>query len=304
MRIGHFACLFAALAAAVHVASAAQSCRIERSAPLPVVMQNGHAVATVQINGTPARFIVDTGSPYTTLTPAAANRLALPITTGPYGMYLAGVGGGSATTFLATVKTFTVFGYPVHNLRLLVAGNDFPGGVVGLLGENVLRLTDFEYSFANGVVRMVVPQHCGDRPLAYWAAGQPVSVVNIEPASQTHGTDWIIGNVSIDGTQLRALFDTGAPYSIIAQSAAGRLGLTPSSPGVRPAGFIAGVAGGTSRVWTAPIRAFRTGRKTINTTGMFSARINRRKTNEIRGATSSRSHMAMVAKAKGKRYRT
>ena len=87
--------------------------------------------------GIDALFIADSGAFYNTLTPAAAADFNLHHVT-PGEDYIEGFG-GSARAYVTQVDTFTIFNIPVPKVAFVVAGNDLPGGAVGLLGRDRVR---------------------------------------------------------------------------------------------------------------------------------------------------------------------
>ena len=245
------------------VSRAADGCKLMMTSPIPVRIHDLRPVITGNINGTEAEFIVDTGSFFDFISPAAAAQFKLPLSNAPFGLFVTGVG-GSETPQIATAATFTVAGISVHKAKFLVGNNDFQGGESGLLGQNLFRMADMEFDFADGVLRFVRPQHCGGHVLAYWAGTQPVGTITIHGTSpqQPHLT----GKVSVNGRAFEALFDTGSPHTILSLRAAKRAGITTASPGVVAAGFTAGTGKDFVKVWVAPIDEFEIGGEKIEHT--------------------------------------
>ncbi len=69
------------------------------------------------------------------LTPASAQQYQLRLDYGRVpGLYVRGIG-GSAGAAVTTVKTFTVFKVPLHNVDFIVGGSEPGKGTVGLLGQ-------------------------------------------------------------------------------------------------------------------------------------------------------------------------
>lgn len=262
---GWIAALLAAWLPAT-AARAAHRCTLVMGKPLPVSIDNLRPVITANINGVDARFIVDSGSFFDFMSPAAAAQFKLPLTYAPPGYYVNGIG-GSVIPRVATVATFTVAGARVHDALFLVGTNDFQGGEVGLLGQNLLRIADIDYDFAAGSLRFVDPSHCGGQMLAYWSTTLPVGVVKLQWTSQQR--PHLIGKVSVNGQKIRALFDTGSPRTILSLRAAKWAGITPDSPGVIPAGVTSGVGKNAIRVWIAPIDRFEIGGETIEHTRLL-----------------------------------
>ena len=261
-RLGWIAALLTTSLLAA-TAGAASRCKLMMTPQLPVRMDNLRPVITANINGVDARFIVDTGSFFDFMSPAAAAEFKLPLSYAPPGYSVNGIG-GSVTPQVATAKSFTVAGVTVHDAVFLVGNNDFQGGEVGLLGQNLFRLADDDYDFADGVLRFVRPTHCGGQVLAYWATTQPVSVVKLHWTSQQR--PHLIGEASVNGHKIEVLFDTGSPRTILSLRAAKWAGITPDSPGVVPAGVTSGLGANTIRVWIAPVAKFDIGGEAIEHT--------------------------------------
>ena len=275
------------LAALSFSTATAAACKLLETPPIPVTLQGLRPTIVARINGVKARFIVDTGAFYSLLSPAAAAEYKLPLrntvpddsvwglTNGGQGdsseLSVQGFGGGEAAVQVATVKTFTYLGVPLRNIPFEVGGNDLGGGIVGLLGDNLLHIADTEYDFRDGMMRLVRPVHCGEQPLIFWAKkGQPVAVVALRffTAENPH----IIGHGSVNGHRIRILFDTGSPRSYLSLAAARRAGITPHSPGVVLAGKAWGIAGyGAVRTWIAPIADLTIGTEKIEHTHLLIA---------------------------------
>jgi tetratricopeptide (TPR) repeat protein len=261
-RLGWIAALLGASLSAA-TAAAAGRCRLIMFPLLPVSMEGLRPVITANINGVDARFMVDTGSFFDFLSPAAAEQFKLPLSYAPPYYRVSGIG-GSILPRIATAKTFSVAGISAHDAQFLVGENDFQGGIVGLLGQNLFRVADVDYDFADGVLRFVKPQHCGDETLAYWAAGKPVGTVDLHWTSRQR--PHLLGKAAVNGRDIEVMFDTGSPRTILSLEAANRAGITPSSPGVFPAGATGGLGRDTIKVWTAPIEKFEIGGEAIEHT--------------------------------------
>jgi tetratricopeptide (TPR) repeat protein len=254
------------LAASLSTAAAANRCRLVMSQPLPVSMENLRPVISTYINGVEARFIVDTGSFFDFLSPAAETEFKLPLSDAPPGYYVNGIG-GSFVPKIATAKTFSVAGISGHDALFLVSNNAFGGDIDGILGQNLFRIADIDFDFANGALRFVRPQHCDGEVLAYWAAAQPVAMVRVRWTSpqQPH----LIARAAVNGHDIKVVFDTGSWRSILSLDAARRAGITPDSPGVIPMGAAIGLGSKPVSVWAAPIDKFQIGGETIEHTHLL-----------------------------------
>jgi len=69
------------------------ACQLMKYADLAVTMQGLRATVMGKVNGVDAKFVVDTGAFFSSMTKASATRLGLPVGAPPFGMgYLRGVG--------------------------------------------------------------------------------------------------------------------------------------------------------------------------------------------------------------------
>ncbi|WP_114228489.1 MULTISPECIES: aspartyl protease family protein [Sphingomonas] len=223
---------------------ASAACHLTQYFELPVTMSGSRALVSAKIDGREARFILDSGAFFSTLSPATAQTYNLKLSNLPPEFYMRGINGATSAS-LTTVRRFSVGGVDIPDVKFLVGGTDF--GQVGFLGQNLLGLADAEYDLGHGVVRVIKPSGCKVEELGYWPSEQPLTILPIEErtATQPH----IVATVTLNGVRLKAVFDTGAPLSAITMAAARRAGVTPTSPGVKAAGFTSGLGTRTLRTW-------------------------------------------------------
>jgi tetratricopeptide (TPR) repeat protein/predicted aspartyl protease len=271
---------------------------------LPVTMEGLRPLVRAKINGTEARFLADSGAFYSMLSPAAAAQFKLPKRSAPFGTYVLGVGGGGITPEIATVQTFTLSNFDLHKVEFLVGGNELGAGAVGLLGQNLIRIWDVEYDLANGMLRLVKPENCGKRTMAYWAtASQPIAMVEIR--TPTAAKPQPTGLALVNGVEVRVAFDTGSPFSMLSLSAAKRAGITTNSVGVRPAGETHGGFGSrTVEVWVAPLANFKVGGEEIQHTQVLIADLQLQDFDMLLGDDFFLSHRVYVANGQGRLYFT
>jgi len=301
MCMRYAACLLLLpLAIAAASADAAGRCSLGRLAELPVTMEGLRPLITTQINGSDVRLLADSGAFYSMLSPGAAAELKLPRHAAPFGFYVRGIG-GSTTPEVAVVEKFTFAGVQFHRAEFLVGGNEL-GSAVGMLGQNLLRVADVEYDLANGVIRLFKPKDCAEQILAYWAAGEPVEVVELDRTSGIQPQT--IGKALVNNVEIRVLFDTGAATSILSVRAAKRAGLTPSSPGVTPAGATYGIGQGSVRIWNAPIASFKIGGEEVKSTRLLIGDLNLSIADMLIGDDFFLSHRIYVANGQRKLYFT
>ncbi len=243
----------------------AGGCKIAKIAELPVTMIDMHPMVTAQINGVDASFIADSGAFYSMLSPASAAEFKLNSYPAPIGLFVRGTG-GSASVSVARVKVFTLAGVPLHNIEFLVGGGAAGGGGVGVLGQNVFSIGDVEYDLAQGAIRLIREEGCKNVNLAYWVSGtsQTYSMMDIEWT--TPRSPHTTGTATINGVNIRVMFDTGAYTSVLSERAAERAGVRVDSPGVTDAGYSRGIGQRMVKSWIAPFASFKLGDEEIRNT--------------------------------------
>lgn len=232
--------------AAIFITHAASAVCQLKLAELKVTMAGLRPLVPVKVDGVDAMFLVDTGAFYSTISAANAARFGLRASSLPGEMR--GIG-GSVPLGVTTVKTFTIANTPVKNLEFVVGGNELGGEMAGIIGQNILSRFDVEYDLANGAIRLGIPHGCSGN-LAYWAKDAPVSVLPFDPGARLNLH--IVGNVKLNGTAMRALFDTGAQTTTVTLRAARRAGIRVDGPGVIAGGRMGGIGRKTVRSWVAP----------------------------------------------------
>jgi tetratricopeptide (TPR) repeat protein/predicted aspartyl protease len=245
------------------LAHAANNCKLNRLVVLPVTMDGLRPTVEAQINGVPALFTLDSGAFWSMLTPASAQQYQLrPDYSRAPGLYVEGIG-GNVRAAITTVKIFTVFKIPLHNVDFIVGGSEPGKGTVGLLGQNVLRWADVEYDLAQGTLALFKPENCKHVDLVYWTKqGDPYSEMDIEETTplKPHTT----GKVNLNGAKVRVEFDTGAQTSIVGLHAAASAGLKPGDPGVKPAGYSTGIGRKSVETWIATFPVLKIGDEEIH----------------------------------------
>ena len=230
-------------------AAAQAGCTIQTT-ELPIRLVGTRAVATVRINGTDVPLMVDSGAAYSMLTDAAAAQLKLKVGWMPMGMTVAGLS-GKADAGMATVDKLELLGGSLRDVEFLVGGAEPGSGAMGLIGRNILSLSDTEYDLAHGVIRFVSPSDdCAEANMAYWAGATPVSEIPLLRDDRNRSRlPPLRGVVKVDDKSEVALFDSGA-YSLVSMRAAHRLGLQEGD--MTRNGVMYGVGGKGVKAWTAP----------------------------------------------------
>jgi predicted aspartyl protease len=236
----HFA--FAAVAALAFLSSAAQaqSCgTLVRAMSLDLEDGGNFFAVPVTINGTPRKFLLDTGGAYTALSVDTIKEMGLKIQPSRVVMYDVY---GNSMAGQVTVD-FGLGPQTVKNFDLVIAGI---GGLDGIFAEDVMQNYDIDIDFAARKLNYFLTSHC-DGKVIYW----PATVVASVPF---HG--WNMRSdahmnvpVKIDGHEVTAIVDTGATFSTLDAGTAHQLfDLSPDSPGaVKPEKAI---LGSKEFVWT------------------------------------------------------
>lgn len=233
-------------------------CTMRKIAELPVTMEGMRPIVPATLNGTEVKLIADSGAYLSLISPSMAAQLGLKLERTPIGFHLKGIGGNAASA-RTEIANFGLSGSNIPNVVFLVGGSD--NGRAGLLGLNVLSVADTEYDLAGGTIRLFRTPGCTKGNLAYWAGGRHVSAIDL---AETNGRNpHIVGIVSVNGIPMRAVFDTGAPKSMLTLEAAAKAGITPQDAKTRPDGIARGLGPDVSRSWTAPFDYFAIGDEQI-----------------------------------------
>jgi predicted aspartyl protease len=244
------------------VGAAGPGCKLVKIEDWPIRVQRNRLLVDGAINGQKISVMLDTGAVKTVIFRAAAVRLQLPLS-GATRERMFGVGGETKVD-VALVDEFRIGQAAQKELRMLVAGeHDLGDGIGVLLGEDLLQQFDIEFDLAHNAVRLFQPKDCDGVSLAYWVR---VGASEVEFEALDAMRPQVILPVQINGEPLRALLDSGSAVSVLDKADAGRLGVTPETPGVIAAGSSTGVGKKTVDIWIGPFRSFTIGNETIRDT--------------------------------------
>jgi tetratricopeptide (TPR) repeat protein len=230
-------------------------CTVAKMLELPVTVIDRQPTVPVMINGQSTRLVADSGAFFSTVPEATAKQFGLRIGPAPAGFYMETIN-GRASIEIGTADQFQIGGLKLHHIQFVVGGS--APGQAGLLGQNVLGVADVEYDLADGVIRLMKPDHCShDTALAYWAGGKAFSVLTLDPLDNANRQT--TGTVFLNGKRLRAVFDTGAGTTLLTKDAAERVGFRPDGPGVEEDGYSTGLGRDLVKTWTAPFESLTLG---------------------------------------------
>lgn len=256
-----FAALVAAavLAWASDPAHAAPKCTLSRIAEWPVRPGTGQPVVDGTINGQKVGVLLDTGATTTMLLRPATARLGL-VRYDARGNRVIAIGGETGAESVL-VDEFAIGPAVRKNVRLLVAGEyDFGGDVAVILGEDFFRQLEVEFDLPHDAVRIFQARDCEGTSLAYWSPGGTAEA-DLETDSTSNPQIGV--RVEINGRRFLAQLDSGAHRSVLTQSAAESLGVTPEAKGVVSAGCFMGVGDKVIETWIGPFDSFRIGDEVI-----------------------------------------
>ena len=243
------------LALALAAGTAQAECKLMRIQEWNVRLERNLPVIDGQINGQKVAILIDSGAERSFMTRSAAARLMLT-------RYDA-----SAKGLYAIPSDRPVEAVQVDELKIgsatrknwnvgLAAAQDFGSDIALVLGEDFLSATDVEFDLPNRAIRLFEARDCQGASLAYWAKGG-AGEAPLESGSRTMFT------VAVNDRPLHATLDTGTTVSALTMPAAARLGMSPQSPGVTPAGCTTGVGRRPVDYWSAPFEFFAVGNEII-----------------------------------------
>jgi predicted aspartyl protease len=188
------------------------------------INRSGMVTVPISLNGTPKDFLVDTGGIYPQVTSKVADELKLPQHRSPVEFYAAD---GSLSRTAALVHDFTMGKLRASDMDLQIS----PGGME-IMSPLAFPSYDFEMNFATRKLNILSSDHCEGKVI-YWQS-QALAAVPIK-IRDFH----VEVPVKLDGKDFTAIIDTGASSSTIRQDVArSAFDLTPTSPGMTPAGHL------------------------------------------------------------------
>lgn len=206
------------LLALVGCADGTGPCALSAVATLPLE-ERSHLVVPGRLNRVDSWFVLDTGAEISHVTPEGARRAGLAI--GPGLTRIEGMGGTIvAPNALADIElggTEVRRLLPVAALPLTAVAGQVYGG---LIGADLISEYELEVSMPERRVRLWRASHC---------EGDYVPWAGVHWAVPLHRTaeGRLLLLVTLDGTAVSALLDTGANGTMIGAHTAGRLGLDP-----------------------------------------------------------------------------
>ncbi|HET6805286.1 MAG TPA: aspartyl protease family protein [Frateuria sp.] len=279
----------------------ADGCHLTSYGTLPVSMIGERATTTVSIDGRDTRFILDTGGSFNLMSRARASALGLRVSPAPFGLRISGIG-GTSNVEQARVRKFGILGATLENIDFIVGGTDTGDG---LLGANLLDAGDLEIDLAHGKMTLFKTDHCDRTALAYWTKDGRYEVAETRPSRQAYDRRTFV-DVTVNGTKVLAVLDSGAPATLITRKAAERAGIDMHGSGVTASGKGMGSGARALDTWVARIDAFSVGSETIRHSKMqvIDGKLGDDRTDMLLGVDFLLAHHVYVANGQKKIYFT
>lgn len=234
----------------------AASCEPGLQAAVPLAVVDRAFLLTLEVNGVPATFQLDTGAEHSLVTPSAVRRLGLALDKW-VGASVQGVGGIERHS-MADPRSFSLAGQALHHdntardARLIVAqlGPGEPHAAIdGLLGRDFLSQFGVELDGPQARLRLWNVRGCsGSSPS--WR--DPFATIT---AIRAYGNA-LVFPVQANGVALRALPDSGASETLLAAPGMARLGLAATGNG---GAFARGVGPFVRPLWPLRLATLRIG---------------------------------------------
>jgi len=191
------------LASVSYATGAGAACQLRQMAELEVHMAGNAPLIPASINDHLVQMLVDTGAMKSLIWRYSAKDLGLVVAESNMKFYGAG---GAEVAGVVLIKSLTLAGATVHNLRLFTAGHVKDTGFAGIVGEDLLSNWDLEF--------------------VYWAPEYSMMKLISDPQD----TGLLKATVQLNGRPVVALLDTGASSSVVSTQAMSRSGIKPETP--------------------------------------------------------------------------
>jgi hypothetical protein len=254
--------------------SAWADCVVEAKATVPLDVVGGTIMVPVEVNGIVATFILDTGAQRSVVTETAVKRLGLARDQW-VGTTMSGVGGVQSRPN-ANPRSLSLGGVKLvrrtvnHDTSLTVAtlprSQAGEHTIDGLLGRDFLSLFDLDLNVPARQLTLFQVRDCTGRFLP-WQGGYAAVPVT------TPTEEAIVVPVTLDGTKLRALLDTGAGSSLLAAPGMFRTGLTPARLAGDPTNPVSGLGPRMVTMYRHTFRVLQVGGETIERPAIWVAPI-------------------------------
>jgi hypothetical protein len=196
------------------------------------------------------------------------------------------------------VDTFSYAGRSASKDVLLLIDSDFGAGIDGLLGDSETSDVDIEFDLAHEVIRLFKPSGCEATSLIYWPNSGAVTKIELEPLSQNVRP---FGQVEVNGTPLRVMFDSGSPTSSMTADAARRAKVPFGGP---QAGHSGGLGAGGLSTWSTVLTSLVIGREVFRNVTLDVIEKPHASADMLIGADYFVTHRLMISHSQNRLYAT
>ena len=194
--------------AVLSAAADVKPCQLVRVASVDMSTDtSGTADVPFTIDGHTLTLMIDTGGVDSMLTTATVEALALPNI--PMEFSRMRMFGGGLVDHKTLAHNIDFGGLKAAKMPFVIMPYRLPEGTNGTLSNDVLRVYDDEFDFANAKFNLFLQDHC-ETNLAYWTRDD-----HAEIPFKLDQVGHIDFQVTLDGQSIRATFDTGSSRSTL-----------------------------------------------------------------------------------------
>ncbi len=211
----------------------AEDCSLKQMASLDMVgASESRIVIPVIVDGTPRKFLVDTGGAYSEISDALVTEL---------GLHKQAISGevysvsGTVLRTAVTVPSLLIGPNEAKGVHLLVDA-DMDDGIDGIISPDLLQIFDVDIDVANKKLNLFSPDHCEGK-VVYWAHAYSEASFKLKDGFH------ITFDAALDDQVMSAIMDTGSSQTWLSAYNANRLfSVDASAPDVEKADFTLGNA--------------------------------------------------------------
>jgi len=215
------------LAGGLATPASADNCTVTQVASLQMADSfPGRVVVTGTIDGQPHTFMIDTGGFVSELYDDVVQKLGLSTSAINPNVEIYDSGGNVRRRYVNVPKL--ALGAVQADTKIMMVKPRRPGkdiGIDGTIGPDVLEHVDVELDFAGRKVNLISQDHCEGK-VVYWSDRFTETDFAL---SDQH----IVIPMMLDGQEVKAIVDTGAPLTYLNETVSHRLfGIDSKSPGI------------------------------------------------------------------------
>jgi predicted aspartyl protease len=240
-------------------AAAPSACRLVQMAELDADLTGHQLHVAGEINGQPARIMIDSSGNASMIWRPSAKRYGLHLRDASQVRFV-GVGGESYVQ-QAEVETLKIGSFEAHKITLPVAG-EAEWTTDMILGVNFFAAVAIEFDLPHRKVRLLQGPGCTPPQFAYWAR----TFAEVDLTSKPADSGAFHLKVQLNGQDVDAILDSGAAISTVSVEDAARVGVTHSDAEPGSDHAVSGIGPATVEGWTGAFDSFAIGAEAIRHT--------------------------------------